>query len=54
MRHSLMRDAMNPNRPKSRIAEQDFDPGTRSRVALKNRANVFANPVEHGKPFVTG
>ena len=38
-----VRNAMNPHRPKARIAEQHFEPRARSRIALHHGADVFAN-----------
>jgi hypothetical protein len=34
---------MNPDRPQARIAEKNLQTGTRSRVALQHRVNVFAD-----------
>src|SRR4051812_18208784 len=42
-----MRYAMEPHRPKPRVAKQYLQAGARSRVALQHRTNIFANPGEH-------
>jgi hypothetical protein len=34
---------MNPHRPEARIAEQDFEARARSRIALQNGVDVFAD-----------
>ena len=42
-------DAVKPHGPEARIAEQDLKPRARSRVALQDGVDVFANACEHAK-----
>ncbi len=43
-----MRNAMNPHGPQPRIAEQNFEVGARSRIALHDRTDIIANSEKQG------